>query len=125
MLKEVITSITMCLYSQPLVYETYTIHQPPIHMIRQSKFQFQRPSDRSSDYSESKGDETNRVHNEISIEINQSFAESTNVEVSPYDRGSGECSDDVCLICMEQPFNTVLIECGHRCWLKTEQIPAV
>jgi hypothetical protein len=105
-----------------MVYETYTSHQPPIHMIRQSKFQFQRPSDRSRD-SESKGDEMNRVHNEVSIEMNQSFVESTNVEVPLYDRETGECSDDVCLICMEQPFNTVLIECGHRYLRKVTRIP--
>ncbi len=95
------------------MYETYTSQQPPIHMIRQSKFQFQRPSDRSSD-SESKRDELNRSHNEISIEMNQSFVDSANVEVPLNDRGTGECSDHMCLICMEQPFNTVLIECGHR-----------
>jgi thioredoxin reductase len=97
---------------QPVEKETTTALNQPTHMIRLSKYQFQRSADTGapskSAFNEHKAAQ---FKCDVSTVIVQNLEDPRTFEVQPEDPGT---DSDVCLICMERQFNTVLIECGHR-----------
>ena len=97
---------------QSVVHEKYTSLELPALLLRTSKFQYQRPPEKLHEH------QTFSIADEQRTDdVKTADANSDTVVVIEEELPSGghEAADDEpCFICMERPFDHILIEGYHR-----------